>query len=157
MALALNRFKTYTATLTTSSATIYTAPTGYTGIILYAHITNYAAAATTLTMSHVRSSTTTQIISGSNVPVNDAYIPLDGKLVLETSDYIVAQAGASLGLGPSDQKPLSSPQIDIQNIDLGATDEDIIQSLDFLDPTRTEEVRSKLEKINESYTIEIIN
>ena len=95
MALALNRFKTYTKELTTSSATIFTAPTGYTGIILYAHITNYAATATTLTMSHVRSSTTTQIISGAEVPVNDAYIPLDGKLVLETSDYIVAQAGAN--------------------------------------------------------------
>ena len=65
---------------------------------MYAHITNYAATATTLTMSHVRSSTTTQIISGANVPVNDAYIPLDGKLVLETSDYIVAQAGANTTL-----------------------------------------------------------
>ena len=95
MALALNRFKTYTKELTTGSATIYTAPTGYTGIILYAHITNYAAAATTLTMSHVRSSTTTQIITGAEVPVNDAYLPLGGKLVLEPSDYIVAEAGAN--------------------------------------------------------------
>ena len=95
MALALNRFKTYTKELTTSSQTIYTAPTGYTGIILYAHVTNYAGADTTLTMSHVRSSTTTQIISGANVPVNDAYIPLDGKLVLETSDYVTALAGAN--------------------------------------------------------------
>ena len=98
MALALNRFKTYTATLTTSSATIYTAPTGYTGIILYAHVTNYASAATTITMSHVRSGTTNEIINEANVPVNDAYIPLDGKLVLETSDYIVAQAGANTTL-----------------------------------------------------------
>ena len=98
MALALNRFKTYTATLTTSSATIYTAPTGYTGIILYAHITNYAAAATTLTMSHVRSGTTNEIINEANVPVNDAYVPLDGKLVLETSDYIVGEAGANTTL-----------------------------------------------------------
>ena len=95
MALALNRFKTYTKELTTSSATIYTAPTGYTGIILYAHITNYASAGTTLTMSHVRSSTTTQIINEADVPVIDAYIPLDGKLVLDTSDYVVAQAGAN--------------------------------------------------------------
>ena len=98
MALALNRFKTFTKELTTVSQTIYTAPTGYTGIILYAHVTNYAASATTLTMSHVRTSTTTQIISGANVPVNDAYIPLDGKLVLETSDYIVAEAGANTTL-----------------------------------------------------------
>ena len=95
MALALNRFKTYTAELTTGGATIYTAPTGYTGIILYAHITNYASSSTTVTMSHVRSSTTTQIINAASVPANDAYIPLDGKLVLETSDYIVAKAGTN--------------------------------------------------------------
>ena len=95
MALALNRFKTYTATLTTSSATIYTAPTGYTGIILYAHVTNYGSATTTVTMSHVRSGTTNEIIKEANVPVNDAYVPLDGKLVLETSDSVIAQAGAN--------------------------------------------------------------
>ena len=98
MALALNRFKTVTLELTTSSQTVYTAPTGYTGIILYAHVTNYAAADTTITMSDKRSSTTTQIINAANVPVNDAYIPLDGKLVLETSDSIIAQAGANTRL-----------------------------------------------------------
>ena len=45
---------------------------------------------TTVTMSHVRSSTTTEIIKGATVPVNDAYIPLDGKLVLQTNDSIKA-------------------------------------------------------------------
>ena len=98
MSLALNKFKTYTKVLTTSDATIYTAPTGYTGIILYAHVTNYGSADTTVTMSHVRSSTTTQIINQATVPVNDAYIPLDGKLVLETSDYVQASAGANTTL-----------------------------------------------------------
>ena len=98
MALALNNFKTYTKVLTTDDATIYTAPTGYTGIILYAHVTNYGSADTTVTMSHVRSSTTTQIINQATVPVNDAYIPLDGKLVLETSDYVQASAGANTTL-----------------------------------------------------------
>ena len=98
MALALNKFKTYTKVLTTDDATIYTAPTGYTGIILYAHVTHYGSADTTVTMSHVRSSTTTQIINQATVPVNDAYIPLDGKLVLETSDYVQASAGANTTL-----------------------------------------------------------
>ena len=42
----------------------------------------------TFTMSHVRSSTTTEIVKDVTVPPNDAYIPLDGKLVLETSDSI---------------------------------------------------------------------
>ena len=95
MALALNRFKTFTKELTTVSQTIYTAPTGYTGIILYAHITNYAASGTTVTMSHVRSSTTTEIIKGANVPINDAFVPMEGKLVLETNDSIQISAGAN--------------------------------------------------------------
>ena len=32
------------------------------------------------------------------VPVNDAYIPLDGKLVLETNDSFKASAGAGTTL-----------------------------------------------------------
>ena len=96
--LALNRFKTETVTLTTSDQTIYTAPAGYTGIVLYAHITNYSATATTVTVKHVRDATETEIIKGANVPANDAYIPLDGKLVLETNDSIKASAGAETTL-----------------------------------------------------------
>ncbi len=93
--LALNRFKTETIQLTTGDQTVYTAPTGYTGIVLYAHVTNYGSAQTTLTMAHVRGATTTEIIKDANVPVNDAYIPLDGKLVLQTNDSIKASAGAN--------------------------------------------------------------
>ena len=98
MALALNRFKTYTKELTTSSQTVYTAPTGYTGIVLYAHVTNITTSAATFTMTHVRSSTTTEIIKDASVPPSDAYVPLDGKLVLETSDSIKIQASANSSL-----------------------------------------------------------
>jgi hypothetical protein len=96
--LALNRFKTETIVLTTSDQTIYTTPTGYTGIILYAHITNYGNAATTVTCTHVRGATTTEIIKGATVPINDAYVPLEGKLVLETNDSFKASAGAGTTL-----------------------------------------------------------
>ena len=96
--LALNRFQTETAILTTSDQTIYTAPAGYTGIVLYAHVTNYGSSATTITCKHVRSGTETEIINDANVPVNDAYIPLDGKLVLETNDSFKASAGAGTTL-----------------------------------------------------------
>lgn len=95
MALALNRFQTETLQLTTDNQTVYTAPNGYTGIVLYAHITNYGASATTTTLAHVRGGTTTEIIKEANVPINDAYVPMDGKLVLETGDYLVASAGAN--------------------------------------------------------------
>ena len=95
MALALNRFQTETKQLTTADQTIYTAQNGYTGIVLYAHVTNYGSSATTVTMSHKRSSVTTEIAKDSQVPVNDAYVPMDGKLVLETGDSLVASAGAN--------------------------------------------------------------
>lgn len=86
--LALNRFQTETLGISTSEQIAYTSPTGYTSIILYAHITNVGTSAATFTMSHVRSSTTTEIIKNVSVPVSDAYVPLDGKLVLETNDSI---------------------------------------------------------------------
>ena len=50
----------------------------------------------TQTQSHAK--TETEIINDANVPVNDAYIPLDGKLVLETNDSFTASAGAGTTL-----------------------------------------------------------
>ena len=98
MALALNKFQTETLVVTTSNQTAYTAPTGYTSIVLYAHVTNITTSAATFTMSHVRSSTTTEIIKDASVPPSDAYVPLDGKLVLETNDSIKSSAGANTTL-----------------------------------------------------------
>jgi hypothetical protein len=96
--LALNRFQTVTLDLTTVNQTAYTSPTGYTAIVLYAHITNIATSSTTFTMSHVRSSTSTEISKDVNVPPNDAYVPMDGKLVLETNDSIKISAGSNSSL-----------------------------------------------------------
>ena len=77
--LALNRFQTETLVVTTADQTVYTAPTGYTAIVLYAHVTNISSSAASFTMSHVRSSTTTEIVKDATVPPSDAFIPLDGK------------------------------------------------------------------------------
>ena len=96
--LALNRFQTETLEVTTGIQTAYTAPTGYTSIVLYAHVTNVGSNAETFTMSHVRSSTTTEIVKNASVPPSDAYIPLDGKLVLETNDSIKISASADNSL-----------------------------------------------------------
>tara|TARA_B100001250_G_scaffold40252_1_gene31970 strand:+ start:677 stop:1009 length:333 start_codon:yes stop_codon:yes gene_type:complete len=93
--LALNRFKSITKEVTTSEQTVYTAPTGYTTIVLYAHIANYGTSDSTVTMTHKRSSTDTEIIKGANVPVADAFIPMNGKLVLETNDSVTIEAGAN--------------------------------------------------------------
>ena len=92
--LALNRFQTVTKEITISEQTVYTAPTGYTAIVLYAHITNYGNANSTVTMKHKRTTTETEIIKGANVPVNDAFIPMSCKLVLETNDSVTIAASA---------------------------------------------------------------
>ncbi len=96
--LALNKFQTVTLDITTGDSTPYTAPSGYTAIVLYAHVTNITSSAATFTMSHVRSSTTTEIIKDASVPPADAYVPLDGKLVLETSDSLKISASANSSL-----------------------------------------------------------
>ena len=96
--LALNRFQTETLVVTTADQTAYTAPTGYTAIVLYAHVTNISSSAASFTMSHIRSSTTTEIVKDATVPPSDAFIPLDGKLVLETSDSIQISASSNSSL-----------------------------------------------------------
>ena len=93
--LPLNRFQTETLVLTSSEQTMYTAPTGYTAIILYAHIANVGSSDATVTMKHVRSGTETEIIKGANVPINDAFVPMSGKLVLETNDSIKISASSN--------------------------------------------------------------
>ena len=86
--LALNKFQTETLEVTTSEQTLYTSPTGYTAIVLYAHVTNVGTATATVTLKHIRSSTETEIIKNGIVPIADALIPMSGKLVLETSDSL---------------------------------------------------------------------
>ena len=71
---------------------MYTTPTGYTAIILYAHISNFGVVDSEVTMKHVRGGTETEIIKGATVPTNDAFIPISGKLVLETNDSIKISA-----------------------------------------------------------------
>ena len=96
--LALNKFQTETLEITTANQTAYTAPTGYTSIVLYAHVTNITTSAATFTMTHVRSSTSTEIVKNASVPPADAYIPLEGKLVLETSDSIRVYCDTANGI-----------------------------------------------------------
>jgi hypothetical protein len=93
--LALNRFQTVTLEVSTSEQTVYTAPTGYTAIVLYAHISNYGSDESTVTMKHIRSSVETEIIKNANVPVADAFVPMSGKLVLETSDSLKIQSSVN--------------------------------------------------------------
>lgn len=94
----LNTFKTVASVLTTSSTTLYTAPTGYTAIILMAQISNVTSTTKNVTFSHFAGSTTTELLKDFSVPGNDAVSATTGKLVLEEGQSIRALADANSSL-----------------------------------------------------------
>ncbi len=93
----LNRFKTVTHVVTTNNDVVYTTPTGYSGIILMAQITNIGATTESVTFSHYDTSATTEteLLKNYDIPTEDAASPLTGKLIVEAGDSIKMQASAN--------------------------------------------------------------
>jgi hypothetical protein len=96
MALALNVFRTITKVATTSPVGIYTAPVGYTGVILLAQAANIGNNTETVSFSHQRTITgiavTTEILKQFPISSSDTANLLAGKLVLESGDVLVLSA-----------------------------------------------------------------
>jgi len=96
MALALNVFRTVTKVATTSPVGIYTAPVGYTGVVLLAQAANIGNNTQTISFSHQRSSSgiavTTEILKNYPISASDTANLLAGKLVLESGDVLVFSA-----------------------------------------------------------------
>lgn len=98
MASVLNIFKTVTANLTTTSATLYTTPVGYTSIVLMAHVNNITNTTKQVTFSHVDGVTTTELLKDFSIPGNDAVSATTGKLILEENQSVSALASANTSL-----------------------------------------------------------
>jgi hypothetical protein len=98
MALALNVFKTVTKVATTNAVGIYTAPVGYTGVVLLAQATNIGSETQTVSFSHQRTTAgiavTTEILKDFPISASDSANLLSGKLVLESSDVLVLSASS---------------------------------------------------------------
>ena len=88
MALALNVFQTITAVVDTSLTEIYTAPVGYTGVVLLAQVANIDSVTHSVSFSHKRSTTTTEIVKDFSIQGNDAASLVDGRLILESGDSL---------------------------------------------------------------------
>ena len=99
MALPLNVFKTITKVATTNTVGIYTAPVGYSGVVLLAQATNVGTSPHTISFSHQRTTAgvavTTEILKDFAIPENDSANLLAGKLVLEENDVILLSASNS--------------------------------------------------------------
>lgn len=89
MALALNVFQTVTAVVSVTPTVIYTAPVGYTGVVLLAQVANIGATSADVTLVHRRSSTDTEMLKQFPISTNDTANLLAGKLVLESGDRLV--------------------------------------------------------------------
>ena len=96
MALKLNVFQTVTHVATTGAVGIYTAPVGYTGVVLLAQAANVGSQTRTVSLSHERTTAgiavTTEIVKSLPIGADDTANLLPGKLVLETSDVLVLSA-----------------------------------------------------------------
>jgi hypothetical protein len=93
MAFGLNIFKTITVNLTTTDQEIYTAPFGYSAIVLMAQICNITSGVQTASMSTLApDSSQTSLIENFGISGYDAVGALTGKLVLETGWGITASA-----------------------------------------------------------------
>jgi len=92
MALPLNVFKTFTADLTASQQTVYTAPAGVTSIVLLAQVANLTTSASKVTALHGDGSTDTELIKDFPIAPNDAVSVVTGKLILESGHSIKATA-----------------------------------------------------------------
>ena len=99
MALALNVFKTVPYIAPTVAVGIYTAPVGYTGVVLLAQAANVGDVTRTISLSHERSvagtAVTTEIVKDLPIEASDTANLLSGKLVLESDDIIILSASAA--------------------------------------------------------------
>jgi len=89
MALALNVFQTVTSVVTTTPTVIYTAPVGYTGVVLLAQVANIGTTSEDVTLVHRRSVVDTEMLKNYPISASDTANLLAGKLVLESGDKLV--------------------------------------------------------------------
>ena len=106
MAIApVNKFITIAVPVAPGEQVIYTTPTGRSSIILYAQVSNVAAASTfpRVSFTHRRKTNKTgyirnnRIIKEVKVPPNDSLIIIDGRLVLQR-DAIISDSVVIVGV-----------------------------------------------------------
>jgi len=97
-AAAVNVFKTITHVVGVSTVGIYTAPVGYTGVVLLSQVTNTGTSTQTISFGHRRSGTDTEIVKDLSIPANDTANLLSGKLVVETGDVLTMVGSTTTSL-----------------------------------------------------------
>jgi hypothetical protein len=96
MPAALNTFRTVTATVTDVIANVYTAPQGYSTVVLLAQVSN-TTTGTILVSGNIYQITgnNVSLVQGATLPANDAINLVGGRLILQTGDSFAAGANAT--------------------------------------------------------------
>ena len=98
MALPLNVFKTITFVAPQEPVGIYTAPIGYSGVVLLSQATNIDFGSHTVSLDHVRSRTgiavTTEVVKEMPIQGHDTMNLTAGKLVIEQGDQLKLSCSA---------------------------------------------------------------
>jgi hypothetical protein len=93
MASPINVFKSVVADLTTTQSTIYTTPASITTVVLLAQVSNVSGSSANVTF--LTSSNNTELVKDFTIPVGDAAALIDGKLILESGESILAYASGN--------------------------------------------------------------
>jgi hypothetical protein len=82
MALPLNVYDTKTGIVSTTPQSVYTAPVGYTGVVLFAQVANTGNSTETVLFSYDKVVETNEIIPNEPVSSNDSIKLINGKLLV---------------------------------------------------------------------------
>lgn len=93
--MAINIFKNVTGNLTTANTSFYTAPAGYTGIVLMAQVSNLTANTISSSMFVQAGGNVSSLATEFQIPGNDSATMLTGKLVLESGQQVLVSANAN--------------------------------------------------------------
>lgn len=97
--MAVNIFKNVNRVLQLAGETVYTTPPGYSAIILSAQISNVLGTPQTFSMNVVNvDSSIRSLVTGFEVPGNDAAGALTGKLILEQGQGLEVSASDDISL-----------------------------------------------------------
>lgn len=92
---ALNVFKTVAVELTDSDDVIYTAPTGYSAIVLMAQLANITGNTVSASVLHTQGVNDYELIRNFEIPRNDAASAVTGRLIIQQGNSIKASASSN--------------------------------------------------------------
>ena len=96
MPAALNTFRTVTATVTNTIANVYTAPTGYSTVVLLAQVSNLTGSTITVSGNIYQiAGNNVSLVQGASLPPNDAINLVGGRLILQTGDSFAVGANVN--------------------------------------------------------------